>query len=218
MVFGAIGPNRAASHIEVSIDAGLSLTIHQTKGLGSTTGWLVWPVSAHFCKYIFMNSDAFRHKRVLELGSGTGLLGLVCNVVEASTIILTDLKECLPICKLNLSSNCDILNPNSTTVVEELVWGDCIRSNDLLQTYGSIDIIIGADIVYHQSAEVLGALVDTVIQLATPETVFMLAYEYRECMIEDELYFFSPIRSHFKSIKQVDLGTDRWLYIFSDFK
>ena len=218
MVVGAPGPNRAASNIQVPIDAGRFLTIQQTKALGSTTGWLVWPVSAHLCKYIIMQPDAFKNKRVLELGSGTGLVGLVCNIAECSTIILTDLKECLPICKLNLESNSDILNPHSRIFVEELVWGDRLRSKTLLESFGALDIIIGADIVYHQSPEVLGALVDSVIDLSGPETVFMLAYEYRECMIEDEIYFFAPLRTRFGLIEQVDLGTDRWLYIFSEFK
>ena len=217
MVFGAAGPDRTASAVEIPLEHGQKMMIHQRKDQGSTTGWLVWPVSAHLCEYILMHPDAFAEKRVLELGSGTGLVGICCNKIGASVVVMTDLLDCIPICKANLYSNTDVMNNDLVVRSEELRWGDIERCRVLIDSYGDFDIIIGSDIVYHQDPEVLRALVATVVELSSPNTVFMLAYEYRECMIEDEVDFFAPLRDFFASVNQVDLGGDRWLYKFSEF-
>ena len=164
-----------------------------------------------------MNSNTFTNKRVLELGAGTGLVGITCNIAGSTVVVMTDLPECLPICGTNVKANRDLMNHELPVQVEELRWGDDRRCSDLIHLYAPLDILIGSDIVYHQSPEVLQALVETVKQLSCQKTVFILAYEYRECMIEDEVYFFAPFRSLFSSIEQVDMGGDRWIYIFTKF-
>ena len=217
MVLGAPGPIRSAENVEFEYLPGKLLRIQQTRNLGSATGWLVWPVSAHLCQYVLMNANVFRQKRILELGSGTGLVGLICNIVEVSNVVMTDMEECLPICQANYILNSDSLNPNCNLCVEPLLWGDRDRCTDILQKHGPFDFLIGADIVYHQAGEVLSALVESIIALSGSNTVFILAYEYRECMIEDEVTFFAPLRLRFRSVEQIDISPDRWIYIFRDF-
>lgn len=56
-----------------------------------TTGTKTWPAALHLGTYL---SREGRHlvtmKRVLELGAGTGLLSILCNLYEATFVLATD--------------------------------------------------------------------------------------------------------------------------------
>jgi Lysine methyltransferase len=66
-----------------------------TGGCGGKT-WEAADVSCNYLiwKYQSSNGHAFRGKTILELGSGTGLVGLVlgaiCNPLDAKEIVITD--------------------------------------------------------------------------------------------------------------------------------
>jgi len=196
----------------------VQIEIKQVKALGSTTGWLIWPVSTHLCKFIFNNPSMFAGKKVLEFGSGTGLVGIACNIAGAELTLLTDLFEGLPMCQENVNFNRTSLKSNSKLVVEELFWGNKDHMQSILTEYGEMNVLIGSDVIYHQSPEALAALVDSIVAMSNPNTTFVLAYEYRECMIEDEMYFFSPLRPHFRHVVQFNTEhPDRWIYVYSGF-
>ena len=90
--------------------------------------------------------EGVKGKRVLELGAGTGLVGIVSCLLGAN-VVITDTLEALNFTKENVRRN--IACKNSTTPVgacsvEVLHWG-----RDLEKWKGeSWDFILGADIVY----------------------------------------------------------------------
>lgn len=87
-------------------------------------------------------------KQILEVGSGSGLLGRPLEKI-ASTALLTDLPKCIDNCRYNISENCsgatvscralDVSNP------EEL---DAAR-------WWSFDVLLGADVCYDPELVVL---------------------------------------------------------------
>ena len=92
---------------------------------------------------IGLTGDSLKEKRVLELGAGTALIGIVSWLLGAN-VVITDTAEALNSTQENVKMNVnDTLRPNSCSV-EVLHWG-----RDLQKWQGtSWDLILGADIVY----------------------------------------------------------------------
>lgn len=211
------GPQRLLKSIEIPIAECESLTITQDKAQGSVTGWLVWPVAHEFTKFLMENSSLLVGKSVLELGAGTGLIGLVCACAGARSVVISDIREGLPMCQSNVAANCAVTPTECTVAVEELFWGNDDHLANILTTTGPIDVIVASDVVYHQSEEALVSLAKTIISASNRDTIVLIAYEDREGLMDDELYFFGPMRERFQSLDLVDLGNTRLIFRFSHF-
>lgn len=212
------GPQRLLSVVQINLPHGCYIKINQKRSRSSTTGWLVWPVAEQLCKYLIDSPALVEGKAVLELGAGTGLVGLVCCFMGARKVFITDLPEALPLCSENLDLNRCVMSDESAVYTRKLTWGDDEDVWKVLSEAGSIDLIIGSDIVYHQSEEALNSLVKTISAACNPSTVVIIAYEDREGLIEDEHFFLCPMRDLFASLETVDLGDSRVLFIFSHLK
>jgi predicted nicotinamide N-methyase len=173
------GPIRNVSHITVPLGNDIEIAIKQEKSLGSTTGWLIWPISTHLCKFIIHNASLIENKNILELGSGTGIVGIACNIAGAAVTVLTDTEEGIPICLENVRHNAHLLRSNSELAVQELFWGNLDHISEALRKFEKIDVLLGSDIIYHQSMVALASLVDSIKLLSSRGTIFILAYESR---------------------------------------
>lgn len=87
-----------------------------------TTGLCTWQAAFYLAEWCIHNVDKIRKRRVVELGSGSGLVGLTClKKCSPSSVILTDyhpkvLETLLYNVNLNKTSGvCDI-------TVESLDW------------------------------------------------------------------------------------------------
>lgn len=211
------GPMRLRDTFTVTLSAEHSFDIIQNKSMSSATGWLVWPVAVEFCEYIFRNQWLIHGKSVIELGSGTGLVGIVCSSMCSKLTVMSDPSEDLPICMDNMRLNAKFLRSPEGVHVKELYWGNLTHLQTLKNEFGLFDVIVGTDVVYHQGIEVLTALVETIVSLSHTGTEVLIAYEDREGMIEDEPYFFGPLRARFSSLSLIDLGNNRIIYHYKDF-
>ncbi|CAD6196149.1 unnamed protein product [Caenorhabditis auriculariae] len=91
---------------EVELGDGRTLTIHQE--LISDVGGVIWD-SALVAAHLFLkNREYWMDKKVVELGAGTGVCGLVLGALGAE-VLLTDLPERLPLLEKNLSENQHLL-------------------------------------------------------------------------------------------------------------
>jgi predicted nicotinamide N-methyase len=88
---------------------------------------------------------------VLDLGAGTGVVGLGMANNGATQVVLTDLPEAIPLLLENVKLN---PVPNTSLAVHELTWGE-LELSPLIQMILSQSkpeklVVVGADIIYHQ--------------------------------------------------------------------
>ncbi|WIA33377.1 hypothetical protein OEZ86_006513 [Tetradesmus obliquus] len=70
------------------------VTVHIREGaLGDGLGAKVWSVCHIMCRELVRHPEIFRGQQVLELGSGTGLVGLVAAAAGAAQVVMTDYED-----------------------------------------------------------------------------------------------------------------------------
>ncbi|OQU84229.1 hypothetical protein SORBI_3004G017100 [Sorghum bicolor] len=103
----------------------------------------VWPCSVILAEYVWQQRSRFSASRVVELGAGTSLPGLVAAKVGAD-VTLTDIAQNTEVLN-NIRSICALNNASCT--VSGLTWGDWDETVFDLRP----DIILGADVLYDSS-------------------------------------------------------------------
>lgn len=124
------------------------------------SGQKLWCGSLGVINYILKNKSIIKEKNVLELGAGTGLLGMISRKFGASKVLLTDhdkisLKHMEEDIKRNSIDNCipfefDWFNPcydklksilnitNDTQTNNILLAGDVVYKSNLLDSFFSV--------------------------------------------------------------------------------
>ena len=109
--------------------------------LCNDTGGDAWKGSWALATLLNLRRAQLAGKRVLELGSGTGLLGISCALSGASSVVVTDLPYVLPLIQKNIKS----------AVVQETVsafeW-DWSNPRPVFDSHLHFDVIVAADVVY----------------------------------------------------------------------
>jgi 16S rRNA G966 N2-methylase RsmD len=119
----------------------------------------------------------FHGKNVLELGSGTGLIGIVLLLnMGASRVTFTDKNVLLPLIKSNIETNCklyEITDLEQRYNVQELLWGE----TPITEKY---DYVIVCDCIY-ESKEMWLPLAKCLQMISdvNPKVRIILAYELR---------------------------------------
>lgn len=125
-----------------------------------TTGLKTWRASLVLAQYLIEHPDIVQDKRLLELGSGVGLLGIVAAAIQwqqpviQGSICLTDVnQEVLARCAENLRLPCNKSSVHPNVKTAYLDWTDStdptgITSVQDLLADSSPDVILGADVVY----------------------------------------------------------------------
>ncbi|HEX2205722.1 MAG TPA: methyltransferase domain-containing protein [Longimicrobium sp.] len=100
-------------------------------------GVLLWPAALALAHEVASRADAFREKRVLELGAGTGLPGIVAASLGAR-VVQTDRQEmAMSVCRRNGARN-GIAEGVEYRLADWAEWGDDAR----------YDWILGSDVLY----------------------------------------------------------------------
>ncbi|KAK9351680.1 putative methyltransferase-domain-containing protein [Lipomyces doorenjongii] len=128
-------------------------------------------------------------RRVLELGSGTGLVGIVLGIL-GYPVLLTDLSEILPNLKRNMERNKDRLSESLDVNVEELNWMD-FESSEAYRRHDKFETIVLSDPIY--SSEHPQMLANVIIQF--------LEYDNPQAQVMLQL----PLRAKF-----ADIRADLW--------
>ncbi|KAJ3194734.1 Protein fam86a [Irineochytrium annulatum] len=105
-----------------------------------TTGLRTWPAALYLIEYLSAYPTYVRDQRILELGAGMGLVGLVCAKLGARSIALTDSDAgVVEVLKENLTFN------TVDGSVFLLNWEEPLVGCEELD---DCDVIIGSDVAY----------------------------------------------------------------------
>ena len=128
-------------------------------------GGSIWMASIGMSQYIAMNPSLVCNKRVLELGSGVGLLGITIsklggrvtmseygsvNGTVNGQIIVSDEKRLIPSAMLtNLQFNVNLNEQNDNMDVRHIDWYDYLpeKSTKRLDDDEHYDLIVGSDLI-----------------------------------------------------------------------
>ena len=108
--------------------------------------------------------------KVLELGTGTGLVGIACWLRGAREVAMTDLPAAMELARANVAAN---VGAAAGLRVEPLAWGAPLPA----ALAGPWDVVVAADCLYDVAA--LPALLRTLGEVSDARTVVYLAYKRR---------------------------------------
>ncbi|KAL3891239.1 hypothetical protein ACJMK2_003502 [Sinanodonta woodiana] len=175
---------------ELEKNDGVIIKINQSK-IGDV-GCVVWDAAIVLSKYLetddFDGGKLLKGLKVIELGSGTGAVGLMAGSYGAD-VTMTDLPEFIPLIQLNIDTNKHLFVTKVTAAA--LPWG---RLQDIEE---NCDIILLADCIYYEDS--LEPLVNTIDQLCSDRTTVYCSYEERSIgnNPEVERKFFKLVRQKF---------------------
>ncbi|XP_068450961.1 EEF1A lysine methyltransferase 3-like [Clinocottus analis] len=152
---------------------GQELKIRQVFGSSLGVAAAVWESALHLCRYFEQQSVELRGKRAIELGSGTGVVGILAARLGA-VVTLTDLPLTLPQLQDNVSANAPSSSwPSTLPAVLPLSWGE-----DHMSFPSDWDLVLCADIIY--LPETYPLLLETLAHLCKNRAVAYLSSKMRE--------------------------------------
>ncbi|TAQ90854.1 hypothetical protein B7494_g797 [Chlorociboria aeruginascens] len=145
-----------------------TLTLHESRNLlaaAGTTGLRTWEAALHFSTYLVTHPSLIQGQNVLELGSGTGFLSILCaKYLSASHVLCTDGSPSV-LASHGTNFYLNSLQDSPLITSSELIWGHAFLGTEELAWNGGqkIDVVIGADVTYDGNA--IPALVATFREL-----------------------------------------------------
>jgi predicted nicotinamide N-methyase len=161
------------------------------------SGARVWSSSQVLSKYLERHRRKLRVRgKVLELGAGCGMNGIMMSKLGCEMVVFTDLACMLEHLRLNVDLNL-LVNNRATTrlentgrryAVRELDWNNEQQMKQIKEEFGpNFDFIIGSDVVYQE--EFIEPLLATLFYFTSPSsnttttttttTTIIIAYEIR---------------------------------------
>ncbi|GFS40547.1 S-adenosyl-L-methionine-dependent methyltransferases superfamily protein [Actinidia rufa] len=165
-------------------------------GTPGVTGAVLWDSGVVLGKFVEHAVESgmmvLRGKKVVELGSGCGLVGCIAALLGAE-VILTDLPDRLRLLKKNIETNLDG-DFRGSAAVNELIWGEELDTK-------LIEPLPDYDVIYSEGAVM--DLLATLRELCGTQTTVILAGELRNDSVLE--YFLESASKEF-IVGRVDQG------------
>jgi len=179
------------SAIKDSIDVvfqGRKIRIEQREKEGEISG-VVWDAGVAMLdtlpKFSILSKT---NLRILELGSGTGVVGIAAKrFAKDSEVVLSDLESNLDLIRSNVRSN--LLAGDHVSVVS-IPWG----CEDTARKYGIFDVVLCSDTIYE--TEALPLFLKTLLWMTREGSQVYIAYRRR--VDEREIPFFKKLENDFE--------------------
>mmetsp|Transcript_18797 Transcript_18797/g.57117 ORF Transcript_18797/g.57117 Transcript_18797/m.57117 type:complete len:225 (+) Transcript_18797:211-885(+) len=142
-------------------------------------GHRVWDTCAIMCKYFEAVPEAVAGKVVLEVGAGTGLLGLVVHRVGAERVLLTEYGRCVERMVENVQRNGALAADPSTISCCMLDWNDVELPPEVLALMP--DVVLAADItLFPSDVPKIESLFRRLLELKEDMVLFLGCQDHRE--------------------------------------
>mmetsp|Transcript_18116 Transcript_18116/g.28424 ORF Transcript_18116/g.28424 Transcript_18116/m.28424 type:complete len:254 (-) Transcript_18116:166-927(-) len=164
--------------IKYDIDDNVTIIIRSEKDYDKSTGMSVWTGSEVMYTYLRRHLDAVKNKKVLEIGAGCGLCGLVCRMaLNAASVLITDGDHQV---MKNIRYNAEELNglklaDDATISCPQLIWGKS-HAIKFAEQYGKQDVIVATDCLYITKS--IHPLFETASELLEKTGVFLFINSY----------------------------------------
>ncbi|XP_008302986.1 protein N-lysine methyltransferase METTL21A [Stegastes partitus] len=163
---------------------------------------VVWDAAVVLCMYLELGEVEVNGKSAIELGAGTGLVGIVAALLGAKMTI-TDREPALDFLSANVKANLPA-DSQSSAVVSELTWGEGLERYPA----GGYDLVLGADIVYLE--DTFEPLLQTLEHLCSDATVVLLSCKIR---YERDTNFLSMLKQRF-GVEEVYYEKQRDIHVY----
>ncbi|KAI0308865.1 putative methyltransferase-domain-containing protein [Amylostereum chailletii] len=182
-------------HLHFPGPLALSLLVDAAPGCGG----IAWPAGQVLATYLARRPDpALHRKSVLELGSGTGLVGLVA-AAKGARVCITDQAQLLPTMTRNIALNAHA--HAFPVAAAELNWGEPLplpahddAATPIIPRPRALDLLLAADCVYLEPA--FAPLVHTLCALVPPASPCEVLFCYKKRRKADKR-FFALLKKHF---------------------
>eukprot|EP00658_Telonema_sp_P-2_P062074 TRINITY_DN50733_c0_g1_i1.p1 TRINITY_DN50733_c0_g1~~TRINITY_DN50733_c0_g1_i1.p1 ORF type:complete len:241 (+),score=71.34 TRINITY_DN50733_c0_g1_i1:204-926(+) len=170
---------RFNQQFELAMDDGSVVRIEQ-QDVEQDIGSCVWTCAIAMSKYLehHYRGGALSQAQVIELGSGTGLVGIVAARMGAH-VVLTDLGRVVPRLELNIGLNALtdehgrlLTEAGGVLTASELMWG--VTSLDRFMDREEYQLILACEVIYE--SDMVQPLLDTLEALASAQTEVLLGY------------------------------------------
>lgn len=168
-------------------------------------GHHLWNAGRLISTYFEKNPTLVQGKTVLELGAGAGLPSLVCRVLGAKKVVVSDYPD--PDLVGNLWKNVDTLEGTSESkdegkkelVAEGYCWGNdpspLLAHLPVASTPG-FDVLILADLLFnHSEHEKLVNTIESTLQKTADAKALVFFTPYRPWLYEKDMAFFDTCRA-----------------------
>ena len=162
-----------------SIEVAPGQMLHLRCDWGVGIGGGLWTTGEHLCAHFREHAGSYARwldgRRVLELGSGTGLVGLFLAALlrraraAPACVRVTDRADHVPILRENVARNAPLLLRGGV-VAAECEWGRAAYPE--LDGGGPFDLVIGTDVAY--APELHAPLIATLTAVCGAATVVLL--------------------------------------------
>lgn len=138
----------------------ISITLHEPPLVSDSLGLKTWGSSYllskrlhHLVPSVLPTTEADRPLHALELGSGTGLVGLSAAVLFGWDMHLTDLPDVVPNLAHNITSNMTLLQSTNVSsppvvVAKVLDWTEPLADDYWSDKVNSFDVVLASDPLY----------------------------------------------------------------------
>lgn len=164
---------------------GTAIVVQPEGNQGRGTGWSIWDGAVAAALHLELAAAVLTQQlsspRVLELGSGTGLLGLAAAAALQLPVTVTDLPQVLPALQHNVA-----LNARVAPLVQVQACDWLHPPRDASQLGGPFGLVLAADCVWLE--ELVRPFVRTLQAVCSPGTQVLMAHQSRSRRV-DELLF-----------------------------
>lgn len=196
----------------------ISLELHEPSLTGDDLGLKTWAASyllskrlSLLCSHLPCLKPHFPRPRVLELGSGTGLVGLAFAAMFPSIVHLTDLPEIIPNLNANAVANSRLAEDRGSSVEAfELDWTG-VRVDDWREE-DKYDVILSADPIYSpEHPRLLVGAIQACLR-ACEQARVLIELPYRDAYSSEREELWSRLRNLGFSVldEGEEVGFDDW--------